>query len=113
MDLVKLALETAVHVADLRTHRIGAVAVRRDGVIVAAANLPSQHQMLACHAEARVLRKAGKGSTLYIARAMPGGGWGLARPCSGCMNLIRAKKVDKVFYTLGVDQLVGRLNFGV
>ena len=111
MDLVKLALETAVRVADIRTHRIGAVAVRRDGVIVAAANIPSQGPTLEAHAEFRCLRKAGKGATLYVARALPGGGWGLARPCSGCAGLIRAKKVSKVFYTLGVDNLVGSLTF--
>jgi len=111
MNFVKLAADVATHTDDCRAYKIGAVAVRRDGVIVTAANIPSQHQMLACHAEARVLRKAGKGSTLYVARVMPGGSYGLARPCSGCAGLIRAKKVAKVFYTLGVDQLIGSLTF--
>lgn len=111
MNFVKLAADVATHTDDCRAYRIGAVAVRRDGVIVTAANIPSQHQMLACHAEARVLRKAGKGSTLYVVRVMPGGFYGLARPCSGCAGLIRAKKVSKVFYTLGVDNLIGSVTF--
>ena len=111
MNFLRLAAEIATHVDDCRSYKIGAVAIRRDGTIVASANIPAQHQMLGCHAEARVLRKAGKNATLYVVRVMPSGLYGLARPCGGCLGLIRAKKVSKVFYTLGVDNLIGSVTF--
>lgn len=110
MNFVKLAADVATHTDDCRAYRIGAVAVRRDGVIVTAANIPSQHQMLACHAEARVLRKAGKNATLYVVRVMPSGLYGLARPCGGCLGLIRAKRVERVVYTVGVGEALACIN---
>lgn len=79
--------------------RIGAVAVRKDGVIVTARNSHVFMPMHAAHAERKVMRKAGYGATVYIARVCFDGSISMAKPCPACEALLRNKRVKKVFYT--------------
>lgn len=83
-----------------RNYRLGAVAMRKDGVLVASSNLPTPFKNPDCHAEHRVLRKAGHGATLFVARIDRAGGFRLAKPCPDCQNLCRHLKVKRVYYTI-------------
>jgi tRNA(Arg) A34 adenosine deaminase TadA len=44
---------------DLRSYRVGAVAIRPDGCLVSSRNISSTDKTAACHAESRLMRKAG------------------------------------------------------
>lgn len=100
--LLALAAEVArFDSADLRQHRHGCVALRRDGVLVAARNGASNGLAPSAHAEARVLRKSGKGAILYVARVGRDGGWRNSMPCIDCVYAMRARKVGSVYFTLG------------
>lgn len=85
---------------DLREHLLGAVAIRADGVIVVAHNGPAKNVYPPCHAEARILKKAGPNAILYVGRANRSGEWALAMPCRNCMRLIRQRHVRVVYYTV-------------
>lgn len=102
-------LELAARVAaggDMkRTFRLGAVAIRDDGAIVVSVNGATKEPNDRAHAEAKVLRKAGKNSTLYVARVLKSNGEiALAKPCSQCMAKIRNAGVKKVFYTISENE---------
>lgn len=84
-----------------RAHMLGAVGVRHDGAVVTACNLASKDKEPRAHAEARLSRKLDVGSVVYVARVLRDGTFGLARPCPGCMRILRAKGVDRVFFTTG------------
>lgn len=104
--MLRLAAEVAASRGelDLREYLLGAVAIRTDGVIVSSKNGPANNVFPPCHAEARVLRKAGAGAILYVARVRRGdGSWGLAMPCKACMRLIRRRHVVAVYYTVTDD----------
>src|SRR5665213_95640 len=94
-------IEVAAKVADLSVDKqrkafIGAVAVRRDGVLVYSRNgitiRPSGTYPLA-HAERRVLRKSGYGSSVYVARVNRDGNLAMAKPCNRCMPALRSMGV--------------------
>lgn len=99
--LCELAMTAAAPHLDLRrTHAIGAVALRPDGVVVSARNGSSPHPIGACHAEIRVLRKAGRGSVVYVARVR-GQKLAYARPCPRCQAALRAKGIAEVVFSAG------------
>jgi tRNA(Arg) A34 adenosine deaminase TadA len=85
---------------DMREHTVGAVAIRRDGVVVCSRNGPAPHVYPKCHAEARCLKKAGSDAILYVARVHRNGEWALAMPCQNCMRAIRRMHVRVVYYTV-------------
>lgn len=55
------------------------------------------------HAEMAAILAAGldncQGSVLACVRLRKDGTYGMARPCANCLNMIRAVKIKKVFYT--------------
>lgn len=51
------------------------------------------------HAEMDALRFYRPGDVLEVMRFLPNGGFGMARPCHLCIELIRQKKLKKVRYT--------------
>ena len=83
---------------------LGAVAVRQDGAIVAATNIRTQDREHSAHAEYRVLKKAGIGATLWVARIDRYGQWAMAKPCSKCQTLIKNKRVKRVYYTISPNE---------
>lgn len=89
------------HRGDRRGFTLGAIAIRRDGKVVSSANGAAERPQPSSHAEARVLAKAGKGSTLIVARVRKNGTLGLAKPCPACQALIRSKEVEAVYYSVG------------
>jgi len=111
LDLLRVAAE----VADLSTDKyrkafIGAVSVRKDGTLVYSRNggNPNSHgKMPSVHAEARVLRKSGYGATVYVARVLRNGEFAMAKPCGHCRAILRAHKVEMVYYTTGPNSWEG------
>lgn len=98
--MIELAAEAARPDVDrLRRAFIGAVAIRSDGVIVTARNGSSQSKSPSCHAEVRVLRKAGRGSVVFVARVLKNGRFAMAKPCATCMSALRNKDVSLVAFT--------------
>ncbi len=88
--------------AEGKTYRIGAVAIRnRDRVLVKAFNGMVRRPCGFAHAEARALRKAGLGATLYVSRVS----WGaeklaMARPCNKCFALLKSFQVKRCVYSI-------------
>lgn len=89
---------------DLRAHAIGAVAIRTDGTLVKARNGSDTCPNPAIHAEYRVMRKAGHGAVVYVARRRKDGRIGLAKPCSHCLCTLRNKGASKVYYTVSEQE---------
>lgn len=105
-------LRVAAEVADLSADRyrkafIGAVSVRKDGTLVYSRNGSSPAKMPSVHAESRVLRKSGYGATVYVARVLRNGEFAIAKPCGHCRAILRAHKVEMVYYTTGPDSWEG------
>lgn len=84
-------IEAAYHVV--------AIALRDDGAMVHSVNLPTRFPDPKAHAEARVLRKAGLGATLYVLRFTRKGKLVMAKPCADCMKMITALRVKDVYYS--------------
>lgn len=96
-------LELAAQVSRLkdddRTYFHGAVGIRKDGVIVCSANGNPKEPEPRHHAEARVLRKMGKGGILYVVRTLADGSWAMSKPCTDCMKLIYSHDVKIIGYS--------------
>jgi tRNA(Arg) A34 adenosine deaminase TadA len=85
-----------------KNHLLAAIAKRKDGAIVASKNGKTKTPRPTAHAEVRALKKAGHGSTLYVAKVHKiTGEWRLSKPCNSCMTRIRNMKVSRVYYTVG------------
>lgn len=111
LHLLHQAAEVALPSSDIdyRDYWLGAVGVREDGVIVSAKNgaasfrttIKSYQLLPTSHAEGRVLRKLGKGGTIFVARVSKKDRcWAMARACSICQVQLKAAKVKRVYYTI-------------
>jgi tRNA(Arg) A34 adenosine deaminase TadA len=84
---------------------LAAIGVRRDGAIVRATNKAlrdgSSNPIPSTHAEARLCRKLDAGADVYVARVTRDGSWAMSRPCEGCQSALRARRVRRVYYTIG------------
>ncbi len=106
----KVSLPTDLH--DPRNFWLGCVGIRDDGKIVSAKNgsvfsteTTNYQHMPNSHAEGRVLRKLGKGGTLFVSRVYKiGMDYAMSRPCPMCQTRIRAFNVKKVYYTINAEQ---------
>lgn len=100
-----LALKAAARdIVDVRTHAIGAVAIRADGALVTARNGFDRSLNPSMHAEHRVMRKAGHNAIVYVARHRKNGSAGLAKPCVNCMSTLRNKGAERVYYTIADNE---------
>jgi cytidine deaminase len=111
LALLELAAEVADRFADVKRKAfVGAVAIRQDGVLVSSRNLstimPSM-RVPSIHAERRVLKKAGIGAIVYVARVKRDGTLALARPCPTCRAMLRSRRIKLVYYTIGPDAWEG------
>ncbi len=103
--LLKLAAKAArADKKNKRTYSIGAIAIRVDGTLVDARNGSNQQKAPSAHAEARVLRKAGRHAILFVARVKHNGEIGLAMPCINCIILMKLRKVDRCYYTISANK---------
>lgn len=89
---------------DNRTFYIGAVAIRSDDVMVAAYNGRAKDPTPEAHCEARLCRKLDRGATVYVARTVHTGEWGMSRPCEDCQRALRRVRVKRVYYTIGPNE---------
>lgn len=110
--------EISKGVDPVRNARITAAIVKRNKVIATASNLPKSHPMqkrwgknsaaIYLHAEINAIRHAStiindfSKCAIYVARIKANEGWGLAKPCSGCMNAIEFYNLAKVIYTTNI-----------
>jgi tRNA(Arg) A34 adenosine deaminase TadA len=107
VSLVLNKLNEAAKVAkrgQKRDFRLGAIAKRKDGVFVSSCNGRTRLPEHSAHAEYRALQKAGKGSTLWVARVNLDGTWCMAKPCHKCQSLIKSMAVKRVYYTIGPNE---------
>lgn len=104
MRLLKLAAQYALKGEEDRNYYLACVVKRADGAITASYNERNKVPIHRCHAEARAVLKADKGSTLYVARITRLGDWGMARPCKRCQAAIRNHGIIKVYYTIGPNE---------
>lgn len=114
LDLLKQAGQIALPTTDddPRNFWIGCIGIRGDGATVISRNgavfesaVDNYQLMPLSHAEGRVLRKLGKGGTVYVSRiAKKDGKFAMARPCGMCQTRLRALEVDRVYYTINHNQ---------
>lgn len=84
-----------------RVFRLAAVARRADGATVHATNANAPQPQPRAHAETRVLRKAGRGAVVFVARVRADGSLACAKPCGRCRAALRARGAVRVVYTTG------------
>lgn len=111
LEAAELAVPTST--TDLRSFWLGAIGIRRDGVVVSSRNgavsFSSSVQMInvnvTSHAETRLLRKLGKDGVIFVSRVLrKDRSLAMARPCPDCQLKIRAHRVKKVYYTINNNQ---------
>ncbi len=94
-----------------RRYYLGAIGIRKDGVVVGASNLCVTHKCPEAHAEYRTTKMLTPGSVVFVCRINKQGNWMLARPCKDCQQVMRNKGVIKVYFTIKEDEYgVLRLN---
>ena len=94
------ALQGLERGTDIRTFFLGAVGIRKDGVLVTSRNVASREVALSHHAEARLTRKLTPDSEVWVARVRKNGEWAMARPCESCQKRLRTSGVKRVTYTI-------------
>lgn len=101
--LLQLAADLAGSSRQYKSFHLSAIALRQDGALVSSSNgIAAEQKTPSAHAEARVLRKAGKGAILWVARVLRDRKtWAMSKPCGDCQLLIKASGVKKVYYTIG------------
>ena len=95
---------------DKRSFLLGAVAIRgRDQTVVRSPNGATHSSATnkdfrvvpSAHAEIRTLKKAGKGSVLFVARILRrDGSYAMARPCGLCRVYLSSYETKLVYYTI-------------
>lgn len=88
---------------DHRSYAVGALAIRADGASTVSRNEAAQRPSPEAHAERRVLRKAGLGAVIFVARMRRDGSLGLAHPCKPCVVALRAHRVRRCYYSIDDD----------
>lgn len=79
-----------------------------DDVLVYSLNGHSEFPNASSHAEARALRKANKGSVLWVGRCLRDKKtWAMSKPCITCSTQIINAGIHKVIYTIGPN------NYGI
>jgi len=90
---------------DQRSFLLGAIGIRKDGKIVKSFNGPAKIKMRCAHAEYRISNKLDYGATVYVARVrLIDGAFGIAKPCRNCVKALKAKRVKRVYYTIGPQE---------
>jgi cytidine deaminase len=90
---------------DNRSFLLGAVGLRKDGVLVTARNIAATDVTPEAHAEARLCRKMTHDSIVWVARVgRADSSWALARPCDSCRRRMKSAGVRKVVYTIAPNE---------
>ena len=100
----RLAKKTALKGGGRRQHRLGAVGIRYDGALVKARNLANIHPEPHAHAEARIVKKMGRGGVIYVVRILRNGSYALARPCLKCQQLMINHDIRRCYYSISDNE---------
>lgn len=101
----EIAAATATSKLDNRAFLLGAVGIRKDGVMVKALNSPTEFPNRFVHAEKRCSVKLDYGAEIYVARVrLDTLKFGLARPCANCMKALIHKRVRRIYYTISHNE---------
>ena len=87
-----------------RHFRIGAVAIRSDGALVSASNIPNREPDSESHAEARLTKKLDHNAEVFVVRIGRGGELRNARPCKRCRQKLKSRKIKKCYYSIANDE---------
>lgn len=84
-----------------RDYFLGAIGLRKDGVVVMARNESTQCKTPAAHAEARLVKKLGKHAKIVVVVRVSKGSreLAMAKPCRHCEKALRNFKVKRVYFT--------------
>lgn len=116
MEMIRLAATIALPDFDFdkRNFWLGCIGIRKDGALVSSkngsvfcTNAPKNTYKVipSAHAEGRVLRKLGKGGTIFVARvSKKNGKLAMSRPCPTCQTRIKSFNVKKVYYSINEHQ---------
>ena len=118
---LKLAKEIS-ELSDFKAHQIGCVLITGKQILSVACNLQKTHPLQMeynryrnlkggnvihkAHAETLCLSKAKNfginfnNTTLYIFRQLKNKQWAIAKPCNGCMELIKNLGIKKIVYSV-------------
>jgi hypothetical protein len=110
MEYFDLARESAVSTGthDKRSFLLGAIGIRaKDNVMVSAKNGAVFHSskdksvLSLSHCEPRLLRKLGKGGTIWIVRVLKkDGSLAMSRPCAYCRPIVKGHETKMVYYSI-------------
>ena len=99
-----VAMRSEETTLDPRSYVLGAVGLRRDGLIVVARNVSSSEVMTSHHAEARLCKKLTWASEVWVTRVTRDGHFAMSKPCVYCMNALLARGVKRIVYTTGPNR---------
>ena len=99
--MLEEAVSIANHRDDDRNFRVGAIAIRADGVAVRAYNGRPDFPEPQHHAEARLCRKLDRGAVVFVGRTTKDGQWALSKPCQDCHQALQRSGAERVYYTVG------------
>lgn len=102
--LLHIAAEVSRLKDDGRCFYLGAVALRKDGVLVSAYNGMQPFPAPEHHCEARLAKKLDRGAVVYLARTSANGEWANSKPCQLCEMKLRKAYVKRVYYTVSTNQ---------
>jgi tRNA(Arg) A34 adenosine deaminase TadA len=83
-----------------RHYRLGAVGVRKDGVMVCASNISTRKPSPKAHAERRLVKKMTDKSNMFVVRIDSKNKFKLARPCNSCLSAMRRRGISRCYYTV-------------
>jgi len=82
-----------------RQHRLGAVGLRNDGVIVGASNLCNRNICPEAHAEFRTCNMITPNSVIFVVRINRKDEFVMAKPCQSCQRYMKVKGVRRCYYS--------------
>lgn len=87
---------------DGRSFFLGAVGIRKDGVLVKARNEAAEGVTPRVHAEHRLIQKLDFGSKeVFVARVTKGTKeWGMAKPCPRCQAALYGHGIKRAYFTV-------------
>ncbi|SRR5260221_8696209 len=101
MKYMEMAVQLAYGQNSENKHfMLSVVAKRADGSLLVSSNIRTAHPIHHAHAEHRVLRKAGHGATLWVARVDRNLNICNSKPCQKCEAFCRNMRVKRVFYSV-------------
>jgi tRNA(Arg) A34 adenosine deaminase TadA len=101
----QIAAEVASSKHPSRHFLHGAVAIRKDGVLVKALNSPTKYPDKNAHAERRLSKKLTKDSIVYVVRIkLANKSFSNSKPCKACELALKSRGVKRVYYSISNNE---------